>query len=119
MDYTLLGHSGLTVSKYALGTIPFAGTNGFENAGGMTQETANYMVDYALEQGINQFDTANLYSKGESEITLGKAIRNKREEMIISSKTGVQLSENPNDGGATRINIEHSIDKRQNIKTFE
>lgn len=43
MDYTLLGHSGLTVSKYALGTIPFAGTNGFENAGGMTQETANYM----------------------------------------------------------------------------
>src|SRR5699024_9813005 len=111
MDYTLLGHSGLTVSKYALGTIPFAGTNGFENAGGMTQETANYMVDYALEQGINQFDTANLYSKGESEITLGKAIRNKREEMIISSKTGVQLSENPNDGGATRINIEHSIDK--------
>ncbi|MBO1204891.1 MULTISPECIES: aldo/keto reductase [Staphylococcus] len=111
MDYTLLGHSGLTVSKYALGTIPFAGTNGFENAGGMTQETANYMVDYALEQGINQFDTANLYSKGESEITLGKTIRNKREEMIISSKTGVQLSENPNDGGATRINIEHSIDK--------
>jgi len=55
MDYTLLGHSGLTVSKYALGTIPFAGTNGFENAGGMTQETANYMVDYALEQGKEVF----------------------------------------------------------------
>src|SRR5699024_6597570 len=91
--------------------IPFAGTNGFVNAGGMPEETANFVVDYALEQGINQFVTANLYSKGASEITLGTAIRNKGEEMLISSRTGVQSSEKPNAGGATRINIEHSIDK--------
>src|SRR5699024_2412688 len=94
-----------------LHSFPTRRSSDLENAGGMTQETANYMVDYALEQGINQFDTANLYSKGAAEITLGKAIRNKREEMIISSKTGVQFSEDSNDGGATRINIEHSIHK--------
>ena len=62
MDYTQLGNSGLSVSKYALGSIPFTGTNGFENAGGMSQDMTNHMIDYALDQGINQFDTANLYS---------------------------------------------------------
>ncbi|MBO3065766.1 aldo/keto reductase [Staphylococcus shinii] len=110
MDYTLLGNSGLSVSKYALGSIPFAGTNGFENAGGISQELRNYMIDYALDQGINQFDTANLYAKGDAEIALGKAIRDKREQMVISSKTGFQLTDNPNDGGAGRVNIERSID---------
>ncbi|RHW34067.1 aldo/keto reductase [Lysinibacillus yapensis] len=110
MDYNLFGNSGLNVSKYALGTIPFSGTNGFEKAGDMDQETANYMVDYALDQGINQFDTANLYAKGDAEIVLGKAIRGKRHDMVISSKTGFQLTDNPNDVGATRINIESSID---------
>lgn len=49
MDYTLLGNSGLSVSKYALGSIPFAGTNGFENAGGMSQALTDYMIDYALK----------------------------------------------------------------------
>lgn len=111
MDYTQLGNSGLSVSKYALGSIPFTGTNGFENAGGMSQDMTNHMIDYALDQGINQFDTANLYSKGDSEIALGKAIRDKRHQMVISSKTGFQLTDNPNDGGAGRVNIEHSIDE--------
>lgn len=110
MDYHYFGKSGLKVSKYALGTIPFSGTNGFEKAGDMDQETANYMVDYALDHGINQFDTANLYAKGDAEIVLGKAVRGKRQDMVISSKTGFQLSDNPNDGGATRLNIESSID---------
>jgi len=110
MDYRLLGDSGLNVSKYALGTIPFSGTNGFEPAGGMDQETANTLVDYALDNGINHFDTANLYAKGDAEIMLGKAIRDKRRDMVIASKTGFQLTDNPNDVGATRINIESSID---------
>lgn len=111
MDYTRLGASGLNVSRYALGTIPFSGTKGFEPAGDMTQKTADKMVDYALDQGINHFDTANLYASGDAEIVLGKAIRDKRKEMVIASKTGFQLSDNPNDGGATRNNIEASIDE--------
>lgn len=110
MDYNLLGNSGLNVSKYALGTIPFSGTKGFEPAGDMDQQTADYLVDYALDHGINQFDTANLYAKGDAEIVLGRSIRDKRHDMVISSKTGFQLTDNPNDVGATRINIESSID---------
>ena len=110
MDYNLFGHSGLRVSKYALGTIPFSGTNGFEKAADMDQETANYMVDYALDQCINHFDTANLYAKGDSEIVLGKAIKDKRHKLVISSKTGFQINDQPNDIGATRSQIEASID---------
>ncbi|MCD8787428.1 aldo/keto reductase [Staphylococcus gallinarum] len=117
MEYKLLGNSGLYVSKYALGTIPFAGTHGFENAGGITQKIANKLVEEALDKGINQFDTANLYSKGDAEIVLGKAIQNKRKKMIISSKTGFQMSENPNDGGASRLNIENSIE--QSLKRLQ
>lgn len=114
MDYRLLGNSGLNVSKYALGTIPFSGTKGFEATGNMNQETANALVDYALDHGINHFDTANLYAKGDAEIVLGKAIRDKRKDMVIASKTGFQLTDNPNDVGATRINIEASIDETLN-----
>ncbi|MFB9860438.1 aldo/keto reductase [Salinicoccus siamensis] len=114
MDYRLLGDSGLNVSKYALGTIPFSGTKGFEAAGDMDQSTADALVDYALEHGINHFDTANLYAKGDAEIVLGKAIRDKRKDMVIASKTGFQLTDNPNDVGATRINIEASIDETLN-----
>lgn len=66
MDYTLLGNSGLNISKYSLGTIPFSGTKGFEGAADMSQETANHFVDYALDHGINHFDTANLYAKGDT-----------------------------------------------------
>ena len=111
MDYTLLGDSGLNISKYSLGTIPFSGTNGFEATGDMNQETANYFVDYALDKGINHFDTANLYAKGDAEKVLGKAIRDKRQDMTIASKTGTPVQGGPNDGGATRANIETTIDE--------
>ena len=111
MDHTLLGSSGLNISQYALGTIPFSGTKGFEPAADMNQDTADHMVDYALDHGINHFDTANLYATGDAEKVLGKAVRNRRKEMTIASKTGFRLSDNPNDVGATRINIEASIDE--------
>lgn len=114
MDYTLFGNSGLNVSKYALGTIPFSGTKGFEEAGDMNQETANYMIDYALDKGINHFDTANLYAKGDSEIVLGKAMKDKRHKMVLNSKTGFDLGDDPNAYGTSRMNIESSIDKTLN-----
>lgn len=110
MDYNLLGNSGLNVSKYALGSVPFSATNGFENAGGLTEKEVEYFVDYALDQGINQFDTANLYAKGDAELALGKGIRNHRDEMVISTKTGFPFNDNPNNVGASRLNIERSID---------
>lgn len=108
MNYNLFGNSDLKVSKYALGAVMFS-TNGLEEAGAVDQTTANYMVDYALDQGINHFDTPNMYAKGDAEVIFGKAIKDKRQDMIISSKTGFQLIDKPTDTGAL-INVDSSID---------
>ncbi|MFD1863368.1 aldo/keto reductase [Planococcus chinensis] len=111
MDYIYLGNSGLRVPKYILGTVPFSGTNGFEAAGDIKEDTARRMVDLSLEAGINMFDTANLYSKGDAERVLGAAIKGRRDEVLLTSKTGFPLSENPNVRGASRNNILSSIDE--------
>ncbi|MGO1060516.1 aldo/keto reductase [Planococcus sp. FY231025] len=111
MDYICLGKSGLRVPKYILGTVPFSGTNGFEAAGDIKEDAARRMVDLSLEAGINMFDTANLYSKGDAERVLGAAIKGRRDEVLLTSKTGFPLSENPNVRGASRNNILSSIDE--------
>ncbi|QDY46093.1 aldo/keto reductase [Planococcus glaciei] len=111
MEYIYLGNSGLRVPKYILGTVPFSGTNGFEAAGDIKEDQARRMVDLSLEAGINMFDTANLYSKGDAERVLGAAIKGRREDVLLTSKTGFPLSDNPNNRGASRNNILASIDQ--------
>lgn len=111
MEYIYLGNSGLRVPKYILGTVPFSGTNGFEAAGDVKEEEARRMVDMSLDAGINMFDTANLYSKGDAERVLGAAIKGRRDDVLLTSKTGFPLSENPNNRGASRNNILSSIDE--------
>jgi len=111
MKYIYLGNSGLRVPKYILGTVPFSGTNGFEAAGDIKEDQARRMVDLSLEAGINMFDTANLYSKGDAERVLGAAIKGRREDVLLTSKTGFPLSDNPNLRGASRNNILASIDQ--------
>lgn len=111
MEYIYLGNSGLRVPKYILGTIPFSGTNGFEAAGNVKEEEARRMVDLSLEAGINMFDTANLYSEGDAERVLGAAVKGRRDEVLLTSKTGFPLGGNPNGQGASRNNILKSIDE--------
>lgn len=111
MEYIYLGNSGLRVPKYILGTVPFSGTNGFEAAGDIKEDQARRMVDLSLEAGINMFDTANLYSKGDAERVLGAAIKGRRDDVLLTSKTGFPLSDNPNLRGASRNNILTSIDQ--------
>lgn len=111
MEYIYLGNSGLRVPKYILGTIPFSGTNGFEAAGDVKEEEARRMIDLSLEAGINMFDTANLYSKGDAEKVLGAAIKGRRDQVLLTSKTGFPLGDNPNRQGASRNNILKSIDE--------
>ncbi|AQQ54100.1 aldo/keto reductase [Planococcus lenghuensis] len=110
MEHIYLGNSGLRVPKYILGTIPFSGTNGFEPAGNLDGDDARRMVDIALESGMNMFDTANLYSKGDAERVLGEAIKGRRDEVLLTSKTGFPLGEDPNARGTSRNNILNSID---------
>lgn len=111
MEYMTLGKSGLRVPKYILGTVPFSGTNGFEATGNIKKEEAKRMIDLSLEAGINTFDTANLYSKGDAERVLGAAIKGRRKDVVLTSKTGFHFENNPNALGASRIHLEASIDE--------
>ena len=74
MEYRQLGRSGLRVSELCLGTMTFGSR--FFNIATVDQAGANQMVARSIEAGINFFDTADVYSFGESEETLGRALQN-------------------------------------------
>ena len=118
MDYVALGRSGLMVSRYVLGTLTFAGTDGFERTGNVNVTGAKRMIDLALEAGVNAIDTANLYSKGGSEEVIGRAIEGRRDDVLLFSKARMPMGSGPNDSGASRIHILSQIDRSlQRLKT--
>jgi 1-deoxyxylulose-5-phosphate synthase len=110
MDYVRLGHSGMKVSRICLGCMSFG--SGFN---WMVPEEASFaIVRKALDLGINFFDTANVYSGGESEQILGRALKHfgvKREDAVIATKVFGPTGGGPNDKGLSRKHILHSIDE--------
>jgi aryl-alcohol dehydrogenase-like predicted oxidoreductase len=106
MEYRQLGKSGLTVPVLSFGTATFGGGNEFFKAWGSTQvDEATQMVNLCLDAGVNFFDTANVYSRGAAEEILGKAIKGKREKVLISTKATFPMSDDINDHGSSRINL--------------
>lgn len=84
MQYRYIGNSGLRVSALCLGTWTFGSE---KSIGSVDYDIVKPMIDYAIEKGINFFDTADMYSNGEAETILGKAISShKRENLIIATK---------------------------------
>lgn len=73
MKYRLLGQTGLYVSELCLGAMTFGAQGFWEAMGGLKQEAVNELLRVAYEGGINFFDTANVYSMGQSETLLGQA----------------------------------------------
>ena len=111
MEYRNLGNSGLKVPVLSLGTATFGGTNEFFQRWGQTDEKeAARFIDICLERGINFFDTANVYSIGDSEIVLGKALKGKRDKSIISTKATFQMGEHPNEKGSSRHHLMNALD---------
>lgn len=78
MEYTLLGKTGIRVSRICLGTMTFGYL--------LDEKESRSLIERALELGINFFDTANVYGRGRSEEILGAAIKDRRDEVIIASK---------------------------------
>ena len=107
MQYRKLGNSGLIVSAVALGTMQFGKKM---NVGNLDQQATNEMVKFALEQGINFIDTADVYSLGESEALLGNALKGIREEIVLATKVRLPMSDNFNRSGSTRVNIMRGIE---------
>ncbi len=83
MEYRRLGNSGLFVSALTLGTMTFGGRGKFGMVGKTDVETATRQVDMCLDAGVNLFDTADMYSDGESEEILGQAIKGRRDRLLL------------------------------------
>ena len=100
MEYRTLGGSGLKIPALILGTATFGGGSEFLRKWGATDvKEATELVDVALEAGCNMFDTADGYSAGLSEEILGQAIKGRRDQLLIATKTGMPMGPGPNDKG--------------------
>ncbi len=111
MEYRNLGNSGLEVPVLSLGTGTFGGTNEFFQRWGQTNaEEATRLIDICFESGINFFDTANVYSNGDSEIVLGKALKGKRNKSIVSTKATFQMGNQPNEKGSSRYHLMNTLE---------
>jgi aryl-alcohol dehydrogenase-like predicted oxidoreductase len=109
MEYVRLGNSGMKVSRICLGCMSFGSAFNWM----VPEDTSFGIVRKALDLGINFFDTANVYSNGESEQTLGRALKHfgvKREDVVIATKVFGPMGQGPNDRGLSRKHILHSID---------
>ncbi len=102
MQYNNLPGTSLKVSALSLGTMMF---------GAQTNEADSLSImDYAYEHGINFWDTANVYNQGESERIVGKALKNRRDDIILATKVTGQMGQGLNDKGLSRRNIVASVD---------
>ena len=96
MEYRILGGTGVTVSKFCFG----AGMFGY--FGNSDEAECARMVDRSIDAGINYFDTSDVYSHGESETILGKALKGKRDDIVLATKFALPMDQNPNHAGPSR-----------------
>ncbi len=108
MEYRKLGNSGLIVSALSLGSMQFGNAM---NLGRLDQKDTDEMIKFALGKGINFIDTADVYSRGESETLIGNALKGIRREIVLATKVRLPMSDNNfNHSGATRVNIRREIE---------
>ncbi|MEV0148202.1 MULTISPECIES: aldo/keto reductase [unclassified Nonomuraea] len=96
MQYRTLGRTGVQVSALVLGAMNFGAI------GRTTQDEATAIVDAALDAGINLIDTADMYSDGESEEMVGKAIAGRRDDIVLATKANMPMGEERNHRGSSR-----------------
>ena len=110
MEYTNLGKTGLKVSKICLGCMSFG--DPALRKWTINEEQSMPFFQKALESGINFFDTANMYSRGASEVITGKALKKfvKRDEIVLASKVFFPMRDEPNGRGLSRKSIMTEID---------
>jgi len=112
MQYNTLGKTGMKVSRLCLGMMSY-GSNKWRDWV-LDEEQAKPFIKRALDAGINFFDTADVYSLGESERVTGNLLKHfgvKREHVIVATKVNNQMSKEVNDSGLSRKHIMDSIDK--------
>ena len=111
MKYRQLADTGVFVSELCLGTMTFGGRGQiWEAIGGLDQQGADDLVHRALDAGINFVDTANVYASGESETMLGRALGNRRRDVILATKVRGRMGNQANQVGLSRLHILEAVD---------
>jgi aryl-alcohol dehydrogenase-like predicted oxidoreductase len=104
MQHRPLGRSGIHVSPYALGTMNFGVMANDDH------DDAVRIIHAALDAGVNLIDTADVYSRGESERIVGKAIKARRDEVVLATKFSNPMGDSPNQRGGSRRWITAAIE---------
>jgi aryl-alcohol dehydrogenase-like predicted oxidoreductase len=111
MEYRQLGGSGFFVPVLSLGTGTFGGGNEFfKHWGTVGVAEATRLVDVCLDAGLTMFDSADVYSDGQAEEILGKAIAGRRDAVLISTKAAFRHGGGPNDVGSSRAHLLRAVD---------
>lgn len=110
MRYRLFGRTGLYVSELCFGAMTFGGKGFYAPIGKTAQAEADELVSISLESGINFFDTADVYSEGESEKILGKALGARRKDVVLATKVRGKVGTGPNQQGLSRAHILSAIE---------
>ena len=105
MRYRFLGNSGLQVSEICFGVMTFNSKKGWTHLGIQEQKDADRLTAIAIENGVNFFDTADVYSGGISETMLGKALGKKRKDVVIATKGEGRMGNGPNDEGHSQQHL--------------
>jgi aryl-alcohol dehydrogenase-like predicted oxidoreductase len=111
MQYRTLGRTGIKVSPYALGAMMFGA------GGNPDHDDSIRIIHKALDAGINFVDTADRYSAGESEEIVGKALKGRRDDIVLATKVHGPMGDDPNQRGNSRrwiiTEVEHSLRRLQ------
>src|ERR1051325_8412411 len=99
MDYVNLGNCGLKGSRSCLGEMNF----GTSADAPCDEDEARRIIDAFLEAGNNFIDTANVYTSGQSEQIVGRAVASKRDSVVIATKARGPQGRGPNDVGTSRV----------------
>jgi aryl-alcohol dehydrogenase-like predicted oxidoreductase len=104
MEYRNLGRTGVKVSPFALGAMMFG------PVGNGDVEESVRIVHRALDAGVNFVDTADFYSAGESEVIVGKALKGRRDDVVLATKFHLPMGEDPNRRGNSRRWITRAVE---------
>ncbi|MCS7459569.1 aldo/keto reductase [Paenibacillus doosanensis] len=110
MQFRRLGNSGLKVSALGLGTNAFGKR--------ADRDTSEQIIRYAIDQGINFIDTANIYAQTESERIIGSALEGRRHDVVLATKAGLVRGAGPNESGSSRYHLQKELeDSLRRLKT--
>ena len=102
MKYRSLGGTGMRVSEFALGAMNFGRSTNADDAA--------RVIHAALDAGVNLVDTADVYGRGESEMIVGQALRGRRDTVVLATKFGLPMGDDPNQAGGSARWIRRAVE---------